>query len=130
VWRGGLGGAYLLLLLDPAFFGVTSFCTPAVRCCTLALGRGKPRGCSFPSIEFQSGPRPPQTAGGHRQTALPDARRAPCLPDANKRVSFVMTDAMLRANGYFLDVEPFEGHKLITEAMEKNRFRFPMIRDW
>src|ERR1700722_3385428 len=50
--------------------------------------------------------------------------------DGNKRVSFVMTDAMLRANGYFLDVEPFEGHKLITEAMEKNRFRFPMIRDW
>jgi hypothetical protein len=41
-----------------------------------------------------------------------------------------MTDAMLRANGYFLDVEPFEGHKLITEAMEKNGFRFPMIRDW
>ncbi len=50
--------------------------------------------------------------------------------DGNKRVSFVMTDAMLRANGYFLDVEPFEGHRLITEAMEKNRFRFPMIRDW
>jgi death on curing protein len=49
--------------------------------------------------------------------------------DGNKRVSFVMTDAMLRANGYFLDVEPFEGHKLITEAMEKNGFRFPMIRD-
>jgi len=50
--------------------------------------------------------------------------------DGNKRVSFVMTDAMLRANGYFLHVEPFEGQKLITEAMEKNRFRFPMIRDW
>jgi death on curing protein len=50
--------------------------------------------------------------------------------DGNKRVSFVMTDAMLRANGYFLDVEPFEGHQLITEAMEKNGFRFPMIRDW
>src|SRR2546425_4090259 len=50
--------------------------------------------------------------------------------DGNKRISFVMTDAMLRANGYFLDVEPHEGHKLITEAMEKNRFRFPMIRDW
>lgn len=50
--------------------------------------------------------------------------------DGNKRVSFVMTDAMLRANGYFLDVEPVEAHKLITEAMEKNAFRFPMIRDW
>jgi death-on-curing protein len=44
--------------------------------------------------------------------------------DGNKRVSFVMTDAMLRANGYFLD------DKLITEAMEKNGFRFTMIRDW
>jgi len=50
--------------------------------------------------------------------------------DGNKRVSFVMTDAMLRANGYFLDVEPFEGRKLITGAMEKNGFRFTMIRDW
>jgi hypothetical protein len=37
---------------------------------------------------------------------------------------------MLRANGYFLDVEPFEGHKSITEAMEKSGFRFPMILDW
>ena len=50
--------------------------------------------------------------------------------DGNKRVSFVMTDAMLRANGYFLDVEPVEAHKLIIEAMEKNAFRFLMIRDW
>jgi death-on-curing protein len=50
--------------------------------------------------------------------------------DGNKRVSFVMTDAMLRANGYFLEADPFEAHKLITEAMEKNNFRFPMIRDW
>ena len=50
--------------------------------------------------------------------------------DGNKRVSFVMTDTMLRANGYFLDIEPLEGHKLITGAMEKNGFRFTMIRDW
>jgi death on curing protein len=50
--------------------------------------------------------------------------------DGNKRVSFVMTDAMLRANGYFLEVDPFDAHKLITDAMEKNSFRFPMIRDW
>jgi len=50
--------------------------------------------------------------------------------DGNKRVSLVMTDVMLRANGYFLDVEPFEAHQLITEAMEKDNFRFPMIRDW
>ena len=50
--------------------------------------------------------------------------------DGNKRIAFVMTDVMLRANGYFLDVEPVAAHKLITEAMEKNSFRFPMIRDW
>jgi death on curing protein len=50
--------------------------------------------------------------------------------DGNKRISFVMTDALIRANGYFLDVEPFQAHKLITEAMEKKEFRFPMIRDW
>jgi death on curing protein len=50
--------------------------------------------------------------------------------DGNKRISFVMTDVMLRANGYFLDVEPLAAHKLITEALEKNEFRFPLIRDW
>src|SRR5690242_8368843 len=50
--------------------------------------------------------------------------------DGNKRVSFVMTDAMLRANGYFLDVEPSAAHKLITKAMEGEGFRFPLILDW
>jgi death-on-curing protein len=38
--------------------------------------------------------------------------------DGNKRVAFVMTDTMLRANGYTLDAEPFEAHKLITEATD------------
>ncbi len=41
-----------------------------------------------------------------------------------------MSDVKLRLNGYFLDVEPLEAHRLITEAMEKNEFRFPMTRDW
>src|SRR2546426_1186211 len=50
--------------------------------------------------------------------------------DGNKRVSFVMTDAMLRANGYFIDVEPFAAHKFITESMEKREFRFALIHDW
>jgi death-on-curing protein len=50
--------------------------------------------------------------------------------DGNKRLSFVMTDAMLRANGYFLDVGPSEAYKFITEAMERQEFRFPTIRDW
>jgi death on curing protein len=50
--------------------------------------------------------------------------------DGNKRVTFVMTDTMLRANGYFLDVEALEAHKLITEAKDRNDFRFTWIRDW
>jgi death-on-curing protein len=50
--------------------------------------------------------------------------------DGNQRVSFVMTDAMLRANGYFLDLEPDEAHKFISDALEKNAFRFLMICDW
>jgi len=49
--------------------------------------------------------------------------------DGNKRICFVMTDVLLRLNGYFLAVDPLEAHKLITGAMEK-KFRFPMIRDW
>jgi death on curing protein len=50
--------------------------------------------------------------------------------DGNKRISFAMTDAMLRANGFFLEVEPIAAHKLITQAMEEGRFHFPFIRDW
>lgn len=50
--------------------------------------------------------------------------------DGNKRISFVMTDVMLRANGYFLNVEPIAAHKFITEALSKNEFRFPAILDW
>jgi len=50
--------------------------------------------------------------------------------DGNKRISFVMADVMLRANGYFLDVESLAAHELIAGALEKNEFRFPLIRDW
>ena len=50
--------------------------------------------------------------------------------DGNKRISFVMADVLLRLNGYFLDVEPLEAHKLMTHALEKNQFHFPMIREW
>ncbi len=54
----------------------------------------------------------------------------PRLPGGDKRISFVMTDVMLRANGYFLDVEPLAAHKFITEALNKNEFRLPTIREW
>jgi death-on-curing protein len=50
--------------------------------------------------------------------------------DGNKRISFVMADALLRANGYFMDVEPLAAHKFITESIEKREFRFDVIRDW
>jgi death on curing protein len=50
--------------------------------------------------------------------------------DGNQRVSFVMADARFRANGYFLDVDGVKAHKFITEAMERNEFRFPLIREW
>ena len=50
--------------------------------------------------------------------------------DGNKRISFVMTDAMLRANGYFIEVDPLAAHKFITESLEKREFRFAFIRDW
>jgi death-on-curing protein len=50
--------------------------------------------------------------------------------DGNKRISFVMTDAMLRANGFFIDAEPLAAHKFITESIEKREFRFGVIRDW
>ena|SRR5277367_6640758 len=50
--------------------------------------------------------------------------------DGNKRVAFAMTDTMLRANGYFLDVDALEAHRLMMEATKKNEFRFPWIRDW
>ncbi len=50
--------------------------------------------------------------------------------DGNKRVAFVMTDVMLRANGYFLDVEPLEAHQLMMAATKRKEFRFPWIREW
>jgi death-on-curing protein len=50
--------------------------------------------------------------------------------DGNKRISFVMTDAMLRANGYFIEVEPVAAYKFIREALKKSEFRFAVIRDW
>jgi death-on-curing protein len=50
--------------------------------------------------------------------------------DGNKRICFLMTDAMLRANGYFLDVDAQEAHQSIVDCIERHEFRFPQIRDW
>jgi death on curing protein len=50
--------------------------------------------------------------------------------DGNKRICFVMTDARLRANGYFIDVDVRQAHAFIGGSMEKKEFRFAAIRDW
>ena len=50
--------------------------------------------------------------------------------DGNKRVSFVATDAMLRANGYELNVEPDEAYRFIMDSIANREFQFPQIRDW
>jgi death-on-curing protein len=50
--------------------------------------------------------------------------------DGNKRISFAATDTMLRAYGYFLDVDSDEAHRFIEGSIQKHVFRFPLIRDW
>ena len=50
--------------------------------------------------------------------------------DGNKRISFAATDTMLRANGYFLDIDSRDAHRFIEGSIEKQEFRFPAIRDW
>jgi len=47
-----------------------------------------------------------------------------------KRISFVLTDAFLPANGSFLAVEALSAHRFITEAISKREFRFRQIREW
>jgi death on curing protein len=50
--------------------------------------------------------------------------------NGNKRVSFSATDVFLRVNGCVLDVDGLDAHDFITGAMEKNEFRFALIRTW
>ena len=50
--------------------------------------------------------------------------------DGNKRVGFAVTDAFLRLNGFYLELEPLAGYEFITSVMSKGEFRFDNIRDW
>jgi death-on-curing protein len=50
--------------------------------------------------------------------------------DGNKRISFAVTDAFLRLNGFCLDLEPMGAYKFIIGAMSKGELRFDLIRDW
>ena len=50
--------------------------------------------------------------------------------DGNKRTSFAVTDTFLRLNGSYLEIDPSEAYKFITEAMGRGEFRFDLIRAW
>jgi death-on-curing protein len=50
--------------------------------------------------------------------------------DGNKRIAFTATDVFLRLNGFFIDVDPLDGHEFIDGSMERQEFRFPQILDW
>jgi len=50
--------------------------------------------------------------------------------DGNKRVAFLLTDAMLRANGYFLDVEPLKAHAFLDGSASQKEGRFNRTVEW
>jgi death-on-curing protein len=50
--------------------------------------------------------------------------------DGNKRIGFAMADAMLRANGYYLDVDVAVAHCFIIGSLEKSEFHFDRILEW
>jgi death on curing protein len=50
--------------------------------------------------------------------------------DGNKRVAFLLTDSMLRANGFYLDVQSLEAHAFINDSASKKEGRFGLITEW
>jgi hypothetical protein len=58
------GSHFFASPLDSYCFAVTNFCTPAVRWCNVALGRGKPRRRFFPSLNLHN-IRIRRKPGGH-----------------------------------------------------------------
>jgi len=50
--------------------------------------------------------------------------------DGNKRVAFLLTDAMLRANGYFHDVEPLKAHAFLDGSASQKEGRFNRTVEW
>lgn len=50
--------------------------------------------------------------------------------DGNKRISFAATDAFLRINGSYLEVESAGAHMFMMEHIASSTFRFGLIRDW
>jgi death on curing protein len=50
--------------------------------------------------------------------------------DGNKRVAFLLTDSMLRANGYFLDVEPLKANAFLNGSASQKEGRFRRTVGW
>jgi|SRR5581483_3580119 len=50
--------------------------------------------------------------------------------DGNKRIAFTAADVFLRRNGFYIDVEPSDGHEFIDGSIERQEFRFAQILDW
>jgi len=50
--------------------------------------------------------------------------------DGNKRVGFAVADTFLRANNFYLEVEPIAAYNFVVEAMSKGEFRFGQIQAW
>lgn len=50
--------------------------------------------------------------------------------DGNKRISFVLTDIMLSASGFSLDVDPIDAHNFIEGALDRHEFNFLKICEW
>jgi death-on-curing protein len=50
--------------------------------------------------------------------------------DGNKRVAFFATDVFLRLNGYKLQVDAHEAHRLLIGLLEKNQCNFDRLLPW
>ena len=50
--------------------------------------------------------------------------------DGNKRISFALTEIMLSANGFSLDVDPLEAHSFIVGSLDRHELNFLTIRAW
>jgi death-on-curing protein len=50
--------------------------------------------------------------------------------DGNKRIAFTGADVFLRRNGFYMEVEPQNGHEFIYGSMDRHEFRFAKILEW
>ncbi|MFY9644901.1 MAG: type II toxin-antitoxin system death-on-curing family toxin [Terriglobales bacterium] len=50
--------------------------------------------------------------------------------DGNKRIAFTAADVFLRRNGFYIDVDGFDGCAFIYGSLDRQEFRFAGILDW